>query len=231
MKFELDWWFPDHEKHLLEWLSSPKGKMILNDRHAYQGRKQLAALRFCRQFRSAVDVGAHVGLWAYNLAKAFQTVYAFEPLPDHIACFKKNVLDSTSNVVLFEQALGENPGYVTITTPTSSSGNSHVSDTRALEPGEMRSNPIRVGRLDDMLGTIWDVDLIKIDCEGYELNVLKGAVQTIDQFKPTVIVEQKRDMSQKYGLPRLGAVDFLVGMGYEQAEEISGDHIMVYHGD
>ena len=72
-----------------------------------------------------------------------------------------------------------------------------------------------------------NVDFMKLDCEGFEENVLRGGVATITRWKPVVIVEQKREMAARFGLPLLGAVDFLKTLGYKVAEEISGDYIMV----
>ena len=39
----------------------------------------------------ALDVGAHVGIWSRRLAEKFKTVVAFEPVPKHIECWKKNM--------------------------------------------------------------------------------------------------------------------------------------------
>jgi len=73
-----------------------------------------------------------------------------------------------------------------------------------------------------------DVDFIKIDCEGYEENVLRGAIETIKRDRPVIIVEQKRDMATaRFGLEPLGAVKFLQSLGYQVAQEISGDYLMV----
>jgi hypothetical protein len=71
------------------------------------------------------------------------------------------------------------------------------------------------------------VDLIKVDCEGYEENVLRGAEATIVTCKPVICVEQKRDMATRFGLKPQGAVEFLKSLGYRVAEEIGGDYIMV----
>ena len=63
-----------------------------------------------------------------------------------------------------------------------------------------------------------EVDFIKIDCEGYEENVLRGAVETIERDRPVIIVEQKRDMATaRFGLEPLGAVKFLQSLGYKVA--------------
>ena len=39
----------------------------------------------------ALDVGAHVGIWSMRLAEKFKRVYAFEPVPKHIECWKQNM--------------------------------------------------------------------------------------------------------------------------------------------
>jgi FkbM family methyltransferase len=215
MKLSHGWWFPDHEMHLQGWMAHPKNALKLNGRQAYQGKKQVAALRPCKQHRVAIDVGAHVGLWSYNLAHEFATVFAFEPVAEHRACFEKNLQGVGQHVHLKAMALGAIEGSVSIASEQGSSGNSTVSGK-----GEIPMHTL------DALG-LQDVDFIKIDVEGYEENVLRGGEATIAMFKPVIIVEQKRDMSTRFGLKTLGAVDFLRTLGYKIVEEISGDYIMV----
>ncbi len=214
MKQELGWWFPDHEQHLPAWMRSPKGYLVLNGRASYQGKKQQAALAAVKQFRTAVDVGGHIGLWSFNLAAAFQHVHAFEPVADHRACFEKNV--TVANVTLHACALGREDGYVSIHTAPTSTGDSWIKG----------GGTIPMVTLDSL--ELTEVDFIKIDCEGYEENVLRGGAETIKRDRPVIIVEQKRDMAtSRFGLEPLGAVKFLQGLGYKVAQEISGDYLMV----
>jgi FkbM family methyltransferase len=196
-------------------MDHPKNKLILYGRQAYQGKKQLAALKYVKQHRVAIDVGGHIGLWSYNLAHEFAAVIAFEPVAEHRACFEKNLQGAGQHVFLKAMALGAEAGSVSIATEQGSSGNSTVKG----------KGDIPMVTLDSL--QIHDVDFIKLDCEGYEENVLRGAVETIEAFRPVIIVEQKRDMASRFGLPILGAVDFLKTLGYKVAEEISGDYIMV----
>lgn len=207
------WQFPDHELHLPQWMEHPKNQVVLNGRIAYQGRKQLAARQRCKKMRVAVDVGGHIGLWSFNLANWFETVHAFEPVAEHRECFVENVRDA--NVCLHALALGAEPGMVSMATEQGSSGNTTVAGAGDIEMVTLDSFGLR------------EVDFIKIDVEGYEENVLKGARETISECKPVIIVEQKRDMATRFGLQMLGAVEFLTDMGYKVAEEISGDYIMV----
>lgn len=211
------WFFPDGESHLPQWMANPKVRMMLNGRAAYQGQKQVAAMDLCANFRTAVDVGGHVGLWSFNLAHRFQQVHAFEPVAAHRDCFTSNVLEdlTTPNVTLHACALGDREGSVYIRTEPTSSG-----DSRVDGDGE-----IPMHTLDSF--NLQDVDLLKIDCEGYELFVLRGAEAMLARCKPVVIVEQKPGHAQKYGLGERDALPFLQSLGYRVAREMAGDFICV----
>ncbi len=214
MKKVGDWYFPDHEEHFIEWMSHAKNKVYLNGRLAYQGRKQVATMSHVKQHRVAVDVGAHIGTWAFNLAQVFHTVHCFEPVKDHRLCFVKNT-EGLGNIHLHAVALGAEPGTCSIESEKGSSGNSQV---RPGEDVEMRT-------LDSYDLAL--VHLIKVDVEGWEENVLRGGIETIKRSWPTIIVEQKRDMHARFGLEHKGAVKLLLGLGYVVAQEYSGDFIMV----
>ena len=78
------------------------------------------------------------------------------------------------------------------------------------------------------MGDFADVDLIKVDCEGYELNVLRGALQTILINKPVIIVEQKPGHGKVFGYADDAAVNYLRGLGMREYTVLSGDYIMVW---
>lgn len=212
MKLAHGWHWPDHEKHLIEWMDQTP-PLVLNGRKSYQGQKQQLVLKHCRSFHTAIDVGAHIGLWSFNLSQRFDFVHAFEPVAEHRECFAKNVM--SEEVTLYDCALGTQAKYIDMDVAPGSSGDSRVGGPGAIAMRTLDSFGIR------------DVDLIKVDCEGYEENVLRGGEKTIQHWKPTIIVEQKRDMAARFGLQPLGAVEYLKGLGYKVATEYGGDFIMV----
>lgn len=219
MKQTHGWWWPDHEQHMIDWMGSPKNKIKLNDRWTYQGRKQIAVLDLCKSLgrtKVAIDIGGHVGLWSWNMAHVFGQVHAFEPVAAHRECYEKNMLAPTpAELHLHACALGAKEGKVSMWSEKGSSGNTQVRG----------DGDIPMKTLDSFQFT--DVDLIKIDCEGYEENVLLGASVTIAANRPVVIVEQKRDMATRFGCKPMGAVAVLQDLGYVISKEISGDYIMV----
>ena len=72
----------------------------------------------------ALDIGAHVGIWSMRLAQNFKRVIAFEPVPKHIECWKRNMSNFISeqsewgNISTLETvALGHENGTATMKVP------------------------------------------------------------------------------------------------------------------
>lgn len=216
MKFVDTWFWPEGELHMLEWIADPKNRRVINGRPAYQGKKQLIALDHCTMDRRRVmvDAGAHIGLWSYNFAHWFEKIEAFEPVADHRECFEKNVMAVAEKITLHPFALGEREDMVSIRVNPTSTGDSWVKGK-----GEV---PMR--SIDSF--AFENVDLIKIDAEGYEEFIVRGMLDTLERCGPVVVVEQKRDMATKFGLKPLGAVKLLIEHGYKTVAEIGGDFVM-----
>lgn len=208
-------WLPKGEKHFPEWMTN-NGELV-DGKGTYQIKKFRAAMRQVRQFRCAVDIGAHVGLWSMQLAKHFLAVVAFEPVAAFRECFELNT--AAKKCVLHPCALGAAPGRVAMEIPSLDggldTGGTHIAGAGDIEMRTLDSFDMPY------------VDFIKIDCEGYELEVLKGARETLERSRPCVIVEQKpHKLGPNFGIHGTPAVDFLVAMGAKQRAVLSGDYIL-----
>lgn len=132
-----------------------------------------------KSFKHVIDVGSNIGNHAYffkNICNA-DKVLCFEPLPDNFSLLQMNC----SNCELYPIGLSsENKsGYIQMTEPIdSNSGTAKISDNGV---------EITLSTLDSY--NLKDVSFIKIDVEGHELEVLKGAKDTINQSKPDILVE------------------------------------------
>jgi FkbM family methyltransferase len=217
-------WLPDGEQHFPQWMS--RNGELVDGRGTYQIKKLREALKWVKQWRVAVDVGAHVGLWSMQLAKRFQTVQAFEPVAHFRDCFALNVIGAgPANVFLNTCALGNEVTSVAMSIDPADSGGTHVD----LSRGDVTTPPrlVQMRRLDDHVFA--DVDFIKIDCEGYELEVLKGGAETLARCKPCVIVEQKpHKLGPNFGIKGTPAVDFLRDLGARLRTAMSGDYILAW---
>jgi len=184
------WAFPDGETHLPGKMR--KTNLRVDGRLTYQYPLYREGVRRVPQRLVAVDVGAHVGLFSYWMVRDFAEVIAFEPVETHRACWQVNV-PARPQDVLHGCALGATTGSVRLeaVTPTSTGG------TAIVGPGD---TPMRTL---DSFG-LPRIDLLKIDCEGYEFEILQGAADTVRRCRPICIVEQRPKQVARF---RHGAVD------------------------
>lgn len=215
------WYLPDHEEHLQEWMAQVNDRR--DGRLLYQGKKYRLALSHVKRQSFAIDVGAHVGLWSWQMAKDFQRLFAFEPMPAHYECWKENMGELGG--VLVTCALGPESGVAHLRTRTpNSSGDTGIEpDGEGIEVDVRTLDSFNFFEHEDTYP-----DFIKLDCEGYELFVLEGAVETLTRCHPTVIVEQKPEtgMEQRYGIGTTDAVTFLQNLGAKVRAGLQGDYVL-----
>jgi FkbM family methyltransferase len=214
-------WFPADEQHLIGWMK--KKNRVVNGKPTYQYHKYEVALNLCKKRRRAIDVGGNIGLWAMNMVHDFERVDSFEPVNEYADVFVKNAPEA----VLHRVALGEQVGTVQMVKATANS----CGDTRPRIDTDKDSNVIesqaQMATLDSY-GFLSEVDLIKLDCEGYELHALKGGEQTILANRPVIVVEQKPGHGKSFGYKDDAAVDYLILLGMKKHAVISGDYIMAW---
>jgi FkbM family methyltransferase len=211
-------WLPDGEKHFPEWMT--KNGEIVDGKGTYQIKKLRAALEHCKDFRVAVDVGGHVGLWAMQLVKSFDFVHVFEPVAVFRNCLHENMADVRFDCYkCYPFALGETTGLVAMKIPELAGG-LDTGGTHVGGDGDIEMRPL------DEFG-FQCVDFLKIDVEGGELGVVRGAEDTIRRNRPTMIVEQKpHKLGPNFGLQGTPAVDLLVSWGATLRKAMGGDFIM-----
>ena len=142
--------------------------------------------KFVFDTTTAVDIGCHYGFFTRFLSEQFKTVHAFDFNNDIFECFKKNMKNfNCENVIGYPYGLGEKQKYVA-TTDWSEKHNRRGPLANHIDPdGEIKNQKIK--KLDSL--NLKNVGLIMMDTEGYELNVLKGAHETITKFKPVLVIE------------------------------------------
>jgi FkbM family methyltransferase len=172
-------------------------------------------MRFVKSRRTAVDAGAHVGIWTRMMAKDFEGVFAFEPNEENFACLDRNVT-GLPNVLATHAALGASADTAAQILPAN--GNSGMWH---LVPG----TDFEILRLDGFQLT--DVDLLKIDVEGFEGQVLLGARQTIVASKPVVVFENNGVGAKYYGAAWVDPKPILKSLGYKLRLNWRKDEIWV----
>lgn len=178
--------------------------------------------------RTIYDIGANVGTWSL-LAKALipeAMVEAFEPLAKHHKGFQDN-LREVSDVTLHRIALGPENTKAALRVMDFSDASSMLplAEASRAEFGleEVEQIHVEVRRLDDYrtdLGLAYP-DLIKLDVQGYELEVLKGATECLRQARALVIELSFTEYYEKQCLFH-NMVSFLAGYGL--CLEVLGEH-------
>lgn len=144
--------------------------------------------KLCDKNLISVDIGANAGMYTYHMLKYSMMVYAFEPNPRYT---KRLVRCFPSRVVLNTVALSDTTGESELRIPMGINGAGSLQESNDFG-GDYSNADIEVikvpmKRLDDF--ELKGVGFIKIDVEGYEHSVLNGAVKTIVENKPAMLIE------------------------------------------
>jgi FkbM family methyltransferase len=163
---------------------SPKAQML--------GTYEPSALRVIKSILRSddvfVDVGAHAGYYTLVCARLAKKVIAFEPNSSNCKFLRFNVLiNKLKNVIAVRAAVSDFNGHAELYIPKR--GARTLSDQGTLVHEGKRSVEVPVVTLDTFFEHIDKPSVIKIDVEGAELNVIKGALKTIVKGVRLIIVE------------------------------------------
>jgi len=183
----------------------------------YQQSHVEAVLRYVKNFDTAIDGGAHVGLWTIQFSKCFERVLSFEPSTDTMECLDYNARD-LRNVETFRNALHESSGLRVSMSNDAKNLERKNTGARFIAPGDS----VQTVAIDDL--ELVSLGLLKLDIEGAEPYAIKGAEQAIRKFSPIVIFENKFHWN-RYGFARSAPQVLLAGYGLRFYEKAGCDEI------
>jgi FkbM family methyltransferase len=170
----------------------------------------------CDRQQTSVDVGAKLGMYTFRLLRHSSEVVAFEPIP-LLAQMLERVF-ARRRVRIINSALSDQGGRTTMRVPYGSNGEvkfgrSTIESTNPLSHDDVA----RVEEIDVELKTLDQCNLtgvgfIKVDVEGHELAVLRGARVTLERDRPTLLVEAN-DHHHPGAVAQL--LDLLTPQGYQ----------------
>lgn len=169
-----------------------------------------------------VDVGANIGLmsvYASKLVGKEGKVLSFEAMPSTSELFLENIeINKLENIVVNNFALGSYEGKTKIydNWQVNRGGASLV-----VKTAESNSFEIDIYRLDTVFQKELIPRVIKIDVEGFELEVLKGAVETITKFHPILIIELSENRKNVHD-SSLEIIDFIKTLGNYRFYKLKG---------
>ncbi|HLG33692.1 MAG TPA: FkbM family methyltransferase [Bacteroidia bacterium] len=199
------------------------------DLHDYYGHlmyfgfndpSQSALLALCKPGDVIIDIGTNIGFSLLSMAKISGTVgfvLGFEPDPVNFRQLEKNIaLNNFTNIKVTQTGLGDEPGKFKLENIVEfnsggkrivAAGNAALSDYAEVE----------INTLDNFLESnvpLSKIDLIKIDVEGFEFNVLKGATNAIRNYSPVLFIELDDNNLRQQSSGAKELIHFLAENGY-----------------
>ena len=206
MKQVKGWWLPDTDTDFDRWILDGE----------YQKHQRDTILKFINRTGNAIDIGAHVGFWLKDMCNHFDYVYAFEPIEEVRHCLSRNV--TAMNYKTYSFGLGAKNDVINVNYNPTETGNTHASKDG--------NQTITIRKLDDM--NLPKIDYIKVDTEGFEIEVLKGGENMIKEYKPFVHVEVKERILQKQGISSNDVEDYLTSINYKEVMRVNSERVYSY---
>jgi FkbM family methyltransferase len=160
-----------------------------------------------------LDIGANIGATSLLLGQIAKSVVSFEAAPSTFRFLEQNVKASNlANVTLVNVGLGSKRQVMQITIAPSNRSGAYISNKTEASAGHIQEN-VQIETLDGFLEAGAHVDFIKLDVEGFELEVLKGANEVLRSSRPTVMLEMNHwclNAFQRISLPEF--IEFLTDL-------------------
>ena len=150
----------------------------------YEDKYRQLILSHLPNKRTFVDVGANVGIWSLPMTQHFKKVVSYEPSHQNIECIKSNI---PSGIELREKAVADFAGEAKFHQAGKNCG-----DGKLCREGVKSSYTVPVVKLDEE--GLNNVDMIKIDTQGWELDALKGMISLIKSQRPWIMFEVNEDV-------------------------------------
>ena len=155
-------------------------------------------------FGTVVQAGGYCGIFPRLSGEKFKIEYTFEPDPSNFFCLSLNC--PMSNIIKAQGILGNEYGLMSLVR--------QVNNNRGMNYATKLVNSyLPTYRIDDL--RLEDCSLIQLDTEGYEYNILLGAKNTIEKFKPLISLEDSNAQIE----------DYLFQFGYKKIADVHRDSI------
>lgn len=192
-------------------------------RNHYREHESLLLSHFVRSGDVCLDIGANLGSYSYCLSRIVSDtgkVFAFEPVSQTYKGLESNLTKTKStNVFAYNLGFSDSEGNATIFVPNlvglPSHGRAHLSSPTADEIGEcVEVRLTTIDKFHDEHG-LGRINFMKMDVEGAELLVLKGATKVLNQYTPALLLEIEEQHTRNYDYTPQEIFRMLNSSGYQ----------------
>lgn len=166
-----------------------------------------------------LDIGSNFGLYCKFLSSYTGNqgkVLAFEPIKKTFLSLKNNLKYlNIRNVEVFNMALSDHDGEAVMQIPEYNNGGENLYEARIVTDDSVKNREkVKTAKLDTILPENFSFSFVKIDVEGHEMNVLKGAENSIIKNKPVMLIEINGGINDSNSNSK-AIVDFLAKLNYK----------------
>jgi len=169
-----------------------------------------------------IDIGAHIGKYSIFLSEYFNKIIAIEPDRNNFNLLSKNAkINKLENKILpLNVAILDKEKLVWFFEYEDSVKSSIKKNKIEIPTNKYKVMSISLDELVERLGiNVEKIKLIKIDVEGAEFEIIKGAIKTLKNSKPILLIEIKKN---KFKILKL-----LKHLGYKELGREGENHILI----
>jgi FkbM family methyltransferase len=163
-----------------------------------------------------IDIGAYIGLFSIILSKIPNVLtIAVEPSPDNFIRLLEHIaINRQSNITAVNLGLSSRDSFGYLTKPLFNNASVVMVDENKTDNN---SHLIRLTSLKNLVThlNIKKITLIKMDIEGFEMNVLKGYFDDSTSIMPENIIMEFTEMVERTGYSEHDCYEFLISLGYK----------------
>jgi len=192
-----------------------------NDQNSWIGQNKhkdlcYALLPYVKNKNIMIQAGGNCGFILSTFVDHFDFIYTFEPDAVNFYCLSQNV--TADHVFKIQACLGEFNGTTRVQQLDRGDRPHDIGGVHVAGEGYLPLISI------DSLN-LPGCDLLQLDIEGFELNALKGAINTIIKYKPVLCVELCEPWLNRYGNTSSEVLEFIQNLGYTQIGTYGVDYI------
>ena len=153
--------------------------------------KEAKYLKKNYKFKNSADIGSNTGYYSNMLLKISDKVFSFEPIKYH--CINQKKIFKNRNITVYNFGLSNEQSRKKLYIPN----NNDPEASFINKNYDFYINFVNIKKGDHIFKNK-KIDFIKIDVEGYELNVLKGLISQIKKFKPFLLIEIEKRHNENF---------------------------------
>lgn len=186
----------------------------------YEPELVSCCLKYLDKNKDVIDIGANIGFYSVLFATEInKKVLAIEPTKNALNRLYKNIKQNNveDKVIVFEGVVSDHSGTLSIKSIVGKEEYSTIGNPVHENIGvqEIKEEKVICTTLDDLVKTYsLNPGFIKMDVEGAELLVFKGAMETLKKYRPIILSELTDEILRKNGTSAKEIMDLIVSADY-----------------